>query len=285
MSGTNVEIYKNYGEVEGNKNNILVYVKDRKTYLLDANLDFVKDSIILDTIEGKEYQTVLGTDGTIYNLKTPINYPAGFVNSGIKYMSNNLNSDTNNVIVEYENGKIVIFNYKTGELIAEEQGSESNTDISNNKSESMLDYALSKFNSLKDSISNFFTSDVSTKESAINLLESYSDADEVKDFILKRYISEGKLNNYNPEAELKVMYNSETNKYEVYSINEVLSNKGEEVTSESEKVQNEIGVSDLSGYISQADTAKIGINSILLIAVIVISIYTCIYKLVKRNNK
>ena len=64
----------------------------------------VANNLILDNYNGKEYETVLGSDGRIYDLKDPITYPENFVNSDIESIGNNLNSDVKEVEVIYKNG-------------------------------------------------------------------------------------------------------------------------------------------------------------------------------------
>ena len=86
----------------------------------------------MDNYNGKEYETVLGSDGKIYDLKEPLNYPENFVNKDIKSIGNNLNDnlgeDSENsdneknlhkyeIEVVYKNGDTLRFNYQTGELI------------------------------------------------------------------------------------------------------------------------------------------------------------------------
>ena len=72
----------------------------------------------MDSYNGKEYETVLGSDGKIYDLKEPIEYPENFVNSDIESIGNNLNSDVKEVEVIYKNGDSIKFNYQTGEIIS-----------------------------------------------------------------------------------------------------------------------------------------------------------------------
>ncbi len=278
-----VDVYENFGQVQGAQKDVLVYVKNGNTYLLDPNLEFVKDAVILDTIAGKEYQTVLATDGKLYDLKTELKYPKGFVNEGIKYISNNIDSDSKNVIVEYKDGSIVMFNYKTGELLLEDQGKKLNLEDVKVENLSIFEFVKQKFDLAIGKVKDLFNIDSSTNK-VITLKDSYDDALKKEKFVEDKYISENKMDPYNSSSKLKTMYNSETGEYEVYSMDEIMSGDGKKVVSETEKVKSELGISDLNGYIAEGSSFKAGINSIILFVVIVIAIYACIYNLLIKKK-
>ena len=64
----------------------------------------VADNLILDSYNGKEYETVLGSDGRLYDIKDKIEYPKDFVNKDIESIGNNLASDSHEIEVTYKNG-------------------------------------------------------------------------------------------------------------------------------------------------------------------------------------
>ena len=86
---------------------------------IDGDMENIKDSLLLYTKDGKEYQTILGMDGIMIDMiqVDDINVPEDFKSSGIVYMTNNLNSSAPFVLVEYQNGGIVGYNYMTGEYL------------------------------------------------------------------------------------------------------------------------------------------------------------------------
>ena len=157
-----IKTYSTYSVIEAEdgssvrRDGIKLYVKNGKLYAVPAILnstanyqklskeeqngsDYSKEvvrpvanNLILDNYNGKEYETVLGSDGKIYDLKEPLNYPENFVNKDIKSIGNNLNDnldkDSENIDNEktlheheievvYQNGDKLRFNYQTGELI------------------------------------------------------------------------------------------------------------------------------------------------------------------------
>ena len=77
-----------------------LYVKNGKLYALPIMMDFgdseiklVENNFIIDSYNGKEYETVLGSDGKLYDLKETLNYPENFINNDIVSIGNNLDSE------------------------------------------------------------------------------------------------------------------------------------------------------------------------------------------------
>ena len=130
-SGTKIQTYSNYSVISSSDNKQLsrdtkLYVKDNKLYAVPIVLGTtadgeditpVADNLILDSYNGKEYETVLGSDGRLYDIKDKIEYPKDFVNKDIESIGNNLASDSHEIEVTYKNGDKVKFNYQTGEVI------------------------------------------------------------------------------------------------------------------------------------------------------------------------
>lgn len=128
--------------------NVKLYVKDNNLYAIPSILSSgqnlnskgvapVANNIILDNYNGKEYETVLGSDGKIYDLKEPIEYPENFANSDIESIGNNLNNNSHEVEVTYKNGDKLKFNYQTGETISASEV--------NSETVSLFEYLKEKF--------------------------------------------------------------------------------------------------------------------------------------------
>lgn len=120
-SGNIIETYYRFSNiVTQDSQNITEYqmfLKNGRLFVLDGALDIYADSIIIDAYNNNEYQTVLGTDGVIYDLKEKINYPENFVNENIVQMTNNINSDTHAILIIYEDGRVYAFNYINGSVL------------------------------------------------------------------------------------------------------------------------------------------------------------------------
>ena len=72
-------------------------------------------NFIFDTYNGKDIETVLGTDEKCITKR--LTYPENFKNEGIKEIGNNLDTDKKEIEVLYKNGDKIKFNYRTGEVI------------------------------------------------------------------------------------------------------------------------------------------------------------------------
>ena len=93
-----------------------MYVKNGELAVIDATVPTVFDGLIVDAAGSEAYMTVLGTGGTLLDLKYPIKTPVDFKNSDIVQMSNNIGTDVPYVLLRYRDGSVVAFNYLTGEL-------------------------------------------------------------------------------------------------------------------------------------------------------------------------
>ena len=152
-NGKTIKTYETYSEIiaeDGSKvirEDVRLYVKNGKLYALpvmlnvnDSDVKLVANNFIIDSYNGKEYETVLGSDGKMYDLKESINYPENFVNKEIVSIGNNLDSEdfienltgnnmntvdpsknenekTYELEITYKNGDKLRFNYQTGEII------------------------------------------------------------------------------------------------------------------------------------------------------------------------
>ncbi len=93
-----------------------MFVKNGGLTVMDAAVPTVFDGLIIDTAGAEDYMTVLGTGGTLLDLKYPVKTPVDFKNGDIVQMSNNIGASVPYVLVRYRDGSVVAFNYLTGEL-------------------------------------------------------------------------------------------------------------------------------------------------------------------------
>lgn len=138
-----INTYKNYSEVINGdviqQKSYRLFVRNNKLYSLSNNLNIKYNGIILDYYNQNEYETVLGNDGALYDLKTTLNYPKDFKNSNIEEISTNIFESNNVMLVKYIYGRVYAFNYVTGE--------------------ELYDNGITMDVSLKDYIVDKFTSD------------------------------------------------------------------------------------------------------------------------------
>ena len=164
-NGKTINTYETYSEItseNGSKsirNNVRLYVKNGRLYALPVELNLnnsiiklVESNFIIDSYNGKEYETVLGSDGKIYDLKESLKYPENFINKDITSIGNNLSksyidnvenisneesigeisgNNKHEIEVTYKNGDRVRFNYQTGEIKSSIEGKSNNTSLFN----------------------------------------------------------------------------------------------------------------------------------------------------------
>ena len=284
--------------------NSKLYVKDNNLYAIPVvlasmsegeNITPVADNLILDSYNGKEYETVLGSDGKLYDLKEPIEYPENFVNENIESIGNNLNSDTHEVEVTYKNGDKVKFNYQTGKI------------ISSSKSDASDEIGL--FDYIKDKISEIGTSNSGVSQELTN---KYEESKELQSKLEKTSVEEAienknagnsnqaenignnslnadgdtatenkETNNSLKENKYISIYNKETGEYEIYNEEELLDTSKEEVVSENEKIE----ANNLGEYYASEGEAKNTKMGIVWIVISIIGVGIILFVLKKNLKK
>ena len=202
--GNEIETYGTYSTVNGQEVNAILAVNYNTLTATDGKLEKVQADKIIDSYNEKEHETILGTDGKLYDLKTPITYPENFKNAEIKTLA--VNSEPKEAMVYYENGNVEVFNYMTGNVVYEDKQKEEM---------SLWEYIGEQWNS---------------KEETTTIQESYEKTKQVEEKLKQKPISE----NLSQNANYVTMYNSETGEHEIYAEEDILV--GEE-KSETEKIE------------------------------------------------
>ena len=306
-SNKTIKTYSTYSLItaeDGSKvtRNAKLYVKDNTLYaipsLVSANEDSevipVANNLILDSYNGKEYETVLGSDGKLYDLKEPITYPESFVNSEIESIGNNLNSDVKEVEVTYKNGDKIKFNYQTGEVISSSKAKD--TDETG-----LVDYLKEKIAEIGDTSANKVSQEITTKYEESKELQTKLEETSVEEAIEKQNdnntsianlsesnTSEGVTttennvtNNSLTENKYINMYNEETGQYEIYNEEELLDTTKEEVVSENEKIE----ANNLSEYYASEGETKNTKMGIVWIVISIIGVGIILFVLRKNLKK
>ena len=262
--------------------NAKLYTKDNKLYAVPIVLGTtadgeditpVENNLILDSYNGKEYETVLGSDGRLYDLKEPIEYTENFVNKDIESIGNNLTSDLHEVEVTYKNGDKLKFNYQTGKVIS----SSTATNSTDEEKVGIIDYVKEKL----AGIGNVTSDETMSVEQANNYEASKELQAKLEETPIEEAIEERNSSNYEQaenigtatennatnnslkEKKYITIYNEATGEYEIYDEEELLDTSKEEVVSENEKIEaNNLG----EYYASESETknTKLGIVWIVL---------------------
>ena len=269
-AGKQIITYSNYSiieDAEGNsvKRDTKLYLKDGNLFALSPNMDMVDGNFIIDSYNGKEYETVLGTDGKLYDLKEKITYPENFKNEDINSIGNNLNTEEKEVEVTYNNGDKIKFNYQTGEVLSE-----------------------TKLDENKTGLIEFIQDKLETEESAITTNEKgYEDTKELIQKLEEVPVEKAEEIKKNNEQQTNqtasqdtnitnyiTTYNTTSDRYEIYNEEELLSTTKQTVETENEKIEKNNLSSFYSTQISKApeESGKTVIYIIILVVIIVLAI-------------
>ena len=325
--GKTIKTYETYSEIESEdgsrvvRQDIRLYVKDGKIYALpiyleskNNNIKFVPNNFIIDSYNGKEYETVLGVDGKLYDLKEKINYPENFVNDNILSIGNNLNNtysekaeiisnkenigemtenSEHEIEVTYKNGNKIKFNYQTGKIIKEYKKVDNNVKDGNSKG--LLEYVQEKFSK----IGNYTNTDKKNIEMQDKYEETIKLQNKLEEIPVEEALkkesteNESKENNldFNAETEKEEannslkekkyisIYNAEKDDYQIYQEEELLDTSKQEVISENEKIE----ANKLNKYYASEEKAKNTKMGIVWIALSIVGVITILFVMNKRE--
>ena len=319
-----IKTYSTYSVIEAEdgssvrRDGIKLYVKGGKLYAVPAILNStanyrniskeersssdrevipVANNLILDNYNGKEYEAVLGSDGKIYDLKEPLNYPENFVNKNIKSIGNNLNDnlgeDSENsdnkktlheheIEVVYQNGDKLRFNYQTGELI-------NSSELENSSDMGVWEYIREK----TSEIGNFMGEDKNNKNMQNKYEESIKLQNKLEEIPVEEALQlqninklEGSTATENNEANNSLkeqkyvsIYNKEKDDYQIYQEEELLDTKKAEVISENEKIE----ANNLKEYYASEGKAENTKMGIVWIALSIIGVVIILFAMKKRD--
>lgn len=117
-NGSNVKVFAKYSVVDDlNVIEKQVFSKGVQTEIINPSINNAKYKLVMDSYNNKDYLTVLGTDNTLYDLKTALEYPDNFSKEGIVDISSNYRDFSHFLAVRYETGKVVVFDYRTGNVV------------------------------------------------------------------------------------------------------------------------------------------------------------------------
>ena len=296
--GKIIKTYETYSEIiaEDNsktvRNDMRLYVKDGNLYALPVTMDIdgnkiklVENNFIIDSFNGKEYETVLGSDGKIYDLKEAIKYPENFVNNGIASMGNNLTSEDfgkklYEIEVTYKNGNKVRFNYQTGEIISLTEKL--------NKTE-LFDYVKDKLLEIGNSNSGELQ-EITTKYEESKKLQNKLEKIPVEEALQRKNSNTNKLddvvnsesneaNNSLKETRYISIYNAEKDEYQIYQEEELLDTTKQEVVSENDKIE----ANNLKEYYASEGKSRNKNMGILWITLSIIGVVIILFAIKKRN--
>ena len=306
-----IKTYETYSEIIAEdessivREGIRLYVKAGKLYALpvelslgDSIIKLVENNFIIDSYNGKEYETVLGTDGKLYDLKEPLNYPENFINKDINSIGNNLNNasvdssenmDNEEVIgnnlheieVIYKNGDKVSFNYQTGKVIYSIEEKQDKIGL--------FDYMKEKISQIGNTNSGTLQRTTSKYEKS-KVLQSKLEEMPVKEALQRKNsnankpenVANGENNEDNNSLKETIyisIYNVEKDEYQIYQEEELLDTTKQEVVSENDKIE----ANNLKEYYASEGKSKNKNMGILWITLSIVGVIIILFAIKKRD--
>ena len=264
-----IRTYANFTTVtDNNTEKVLDYQvisSNNTTSIVNEGLSNRKNMNVMDSYGNNEYHTILGTDGMLHDLKENIKVPNDFKNNKIKFMTDNIGHNNGFVIIQYEDGKLYGFNYRTGQKLFV---------TSTNTNQSVTDY-----------LTDYFTS---SKTVTNDTYQEYQESIKLKDQIYESEKQDSEENTLSKDNYV-TSYNPITNDYEIYKQNTVLDVDVEEDISETQKMYQDMNLYHTYISSSKASNKWFRANErtlIIVICVVMILIAIAIgYRNIYKKNK
>ena len=289
-NGENIKTYKTYSEINNKITNYQLIVKNNILYTLDTNLPIIKNSIILDSYSNNSYESILCTDGYIYDLNTRINVPKKFKNSRITYMTNNIFDNSSYVIITYEDGTVYGFDYRTGKEILNDK-----TYVDITITEYLYNSFVKPENIMSKDLSTEYNNAIDLKkELVINPLEKILKKQSLGENYLEEDINEIEINT--PENYIMV-YDYAKKDYVIINKEELMNNPNnigsisnynniEVINIKPENTKIELDINLYNYYNSDAKGKKVKIlNRIIVFIIILVLIILSLLNYTKNAKK
>lgn len=225
-----INTYRGYSTVnESLLQDMQLLVKNNKLFTFDSvNMKAKYDGLILDKYGEQEYYTVLNDNGKLTDLGMSLKYPASFKNEQISAITNTINSTIPIMLVRYESGNLVAFNYLTGEVI-EVEGMK--------KAESLFDFVEGYISGLFAPNMNYLATDykqaLETSNMFVNNIDDFVGFADEEGMATEAGIGIDRDNTMSSEevvssvrdgqSDLVVVYNSQLKKFVTYTDKQVLN--------------------------------------------------------------
>ncbi len=229
----------------------VTFLKNDRLYLFDNTLDILPGKVIVDSYNNNEYQTILSSDGRLYDLKTKLNYPNDFKNSDIKNITSNLESNSQNIIVYYESGRIYVFNYITGEVVYDNKVKENI---------SFVNYLLKSIGNNYATIDKDLNEKYDNTKKLVDKLEETPINDAALDLgvLDEVYLQNTDSKQSSLSNKYLTVYDNVNKKYVIYNENDLFEAPQEELKTEDWKIDNN---EELSNYYESANKQKANNNT------------------------
>lgn len=251
-AGQKIQTFYFYTLIDGKRVDKQVYVKNGQIEIVETAIDNKKNQILVDNYNDQNYLIYLGSDGKLYSLKDDIVFPKGFKNINIRSISTNVDTNTDMMFVEYNDGSYTVFNYRTGQLIIRQ--SEENI--------SLEDYIKQYLEISYDNVTGTSNPDYQSAKKLVEKLNtrplsSFHNGDSTT--------GSGTLTS----NKYSIVYNPITNKYDVYEFPGENDSNVNSLTNSLDKTVDEIIDADplMVEYYREGEGQRVSVISAILIVV------------------
>ncbi len=287
----NIEVYGTYSTVNSNAKSQIYNVRNGELSALSNSIDIKIGNSIIDNYNDKEYQTILTSNGELIDLKERLQYPDNFLRSNIRQIVQNTDVESPEMMVLYNTGKVIVFNYVTGNVVYEND---------EKADEGLVNYLTRSFSNIWSDYEDRGQEYAKSKELEAKLAKL--PVEEAMQEISNNSISTNNTNNSSGNSSSEnvssntntsittgnsyiTVYNGNTGEYEVYSEDEILNGDDENPVSETEKIK-ENGLEGVYGYDAKEETKPQANGAIIVVAIIAVAIIALVVlrKVIVKNN-
>lgn len=221
LNGKSISTYYNYSLIDNEEFDGQMFIKDNHAFIFNTE-GTINNNIVYGLYNTDEYQIVLRNDGTLKSYKSGIKFPSSFVNKNIKEITFDKYGDSSNIMIKYESDNVLVFNYITGEEIFKS---------GNNIPATLFEYLGSSLSPETNSLLSISPQYEESKK----FMDSLDNADinNVND-IIDQYVTTDNSTSKLLDSEYVSVYNSSTNKFDIYNVNEIVTSKKDKVSSDEE---------------------------------------------------
>ena len=303
--GSKIEVYGTYSTVEGNVKSQIYNVRNGQLSAISNNVDMKVGNSIVDNYNDKEYQTVLTTSGELVDLKEQLQYPNNFLSSNINQIVQNTNAEVPEMMVLYNTGKVIVFNYVTGQVTYENDEkadsglvsylTRSFSNIWSDYEDKQQEYAKSK--ELEAKLAKLPVEEAiqeATNKDKVNVVDNNNANNSISTNNTNNSSgnSSTENNNYSTNSNTTAdnsyitVYNADTGEYEVYSEDEILNGENENPVSETEKIKQN-GLENVYNYDTNEESKPQANGAIIVVSIIAVAVIALVIlrKVIYKNSK
>ncbi len=292
---SNIEVYGTYSKVNGNIKLQIYNVRNGELSAISNNVDMIVDNSIVDNYNDKEYQTVLTTLGELVDLKEQLQYPNNFLSSNIKQIVQNTDAEKPEMMVLYNTGKVIVFNYVTGQVTYENDEkadsglvsylTRSFANIWSDYEDKQAEYAKSK--ELEAKLAKLPIEEAMRENTIENITSSETNNIENNNVNTETNLTvNNDVSNTTADNSYITVYNADTGKYEVYSEDEILNGEDENPVSETEKIKQN-GLEGVYGYDTNEEVKPQANGAVIVISIIAVAVIALVIlrKVIVKNSR